>query len=69
MSHFSLKKNLVAELYDLGIDRSSIQNIAVKTFDADPIFNVHHKNRSVEQVTSSYLKRGSKETTTIRCLN
>ncbi|KAK3921481.1 Zinc finger protein 653 [Frankliniella fusca] len=56
MSHSSLKKSLVTELYNLGFDEALICHIAMKTFKDDPIYNIHHKNRSVEQVTSSYLR-------------
>lgn len=55
-THHSLKKALLQQLQDAGVDENSINSIVQGTFKQDPIFNIHHKNEDVQQLSTNHLR-------------
>ncbi|KAE8742971.1 hypothetical protein FOCC_FOCC011401 [Frankliniella occidentalis] len=57
MSHHFLKRRLESELKTTGLDKRTIIEIVANTFRSDPVFNIHHKGKDVEQLGTNHLRQ------------
>lgn len=57
LSHHSIKKSLIEQMKNNGVDENVINSIVNETFKCDPIYNIHHKHEDVEQLSSDYLRQ------------
>ncbi|KAE8738379.1 hypothetical protein FOCC_FOCC016141 [Frankliniella occidentalis] len=56
LSHLCLKRKLRTELESVGFDESEINSIISKVFTSDPIFNIHHKTKDIDQLGTHHLR-------------
>lgn len=54
--HHVLKKNLKEELGSLKLDPSSVKHVISQTFLSEPVFNVHHRGRDVQQLGTEHMR-------------
>lgn len=55
-SHHCLRKTLYQQLSNIGLPELAIKSIIHTTFDSDPVFNVHHKDKDIEYLGSDYFR-------------
>ncbi|KAK3909536.1 Zinc finger protein 76 [Frankliniella fusca] len=57
LSHHCLKRQLRAELEAAGLDETEINSMISKVFKSDPIFNIHHKYKDFDNLTTHHMRQ------------